>query len=464
MLRATTRAFTSLRAWLAHLAETDRLAIAREGLALRHELAALAQRLDGEKATFFPAPGGLPVPVVSGLISQRRWIAEALGVDEASLLERFRAASLAPLPWHEVDTAPVQAVVSDGPVDLADWPIPTHSELDHGPYISAALLIARNPATGVQNVSINRCQVAGPNRLGVLLLPRHAHHFYQQAEAAGEPLSIALVIGVDPATLLASQAIAPLDQDELEIAGALLGTPLDVVKCRTSDIRVPALAEIVLEGRLLPAVREPEGPFGEFPQYYGPRSDKHVIEIDTITHRENPIFHTILGGGLDHLILGAIPREATILAHLRRTFTTIRDVHLTMGGVGRYHLVVQVDPLQRGEAKNIIMAAFGAHYDVKRVVVVDADVDIHDPREVEWALATRFQADQDVIVAAGAQGSKLDPSADDGLSAKMGMDATIPPGSDPFTFTRIRTPGAADLVPEQALDPHVDVSRWLGDG
>jgi len=405
----------------------------------------VAQRLDGEKAAFFPSPGGRAAPVVSGLISQRAWIAEALGVDEAGLLERFRTASVEPAPLDSVASAPVQQVVRND-VDLADWPIPTHAEHDHGPYITAALLIARNPATGAQNVSINRCQVSGRNRLGVLLLPRHANHFYEQAEANGEALDVALVIGVDPATLLASQAIVPLDQDELEIASALHqamgGDALPVAKCRNSDILVPAEAEIVMEGRLLPAVREPEGPFGEFPQYYGPRSDKHVIEIDCITHRENPIYHTILGGGLEHLLLGSIPREATILAHLRRTFTIIRDVHLTLGGVGRYHLVVQVDPLQRGEAKNIIMAGFGAHYDVKRVVVVDADVEIHNPREVEWALATRFQADRDLLIANGAQGSKLDPSADDGFSAKMGLDATIPPGSDPFTFTRIRTPGA----------------------
>src|SRR5262249_6213687 len=156
------------------------------------------------------------------------------------------------------------------------------------------------------------------------------------------------------------------------------------------------------------------------------RSDQHVIELDALTHRAKPIFHTILGGGVEHLLLGAIPREATLLAHLRRSFPHIRDVHLSRGGTCRYHLNIQIDKKSEGEGKNIIMAAFGAHYDVKHVVVVDADVDIHDANAVEWAIATRFQADRDLVVVNEAQGSKLDPSSRDGVSAKMGLDATVP--------------------------------------
>src|SRR6185295_4574849 len=141
-------------------------------------------------------------------------------------------------------------------------------------------------------------------------------------------------------------------------------------------------------------------------------------------HRRNPIFHTIVGGGLEHLLLGAIPREATLLAHLKRSFPNVRDVHLSLGGVCRYHLYVQIAKRQEGEAKNIMLGAFAGHYDVKQVVVVDEDVDIHNPAEVEWAVATRFQADRDLVVIADAQGSKLDPSSRDGVGAKMGLDAT----------------------------------------
>lgn len=433
--------FPSLRSWVRHLAAHDHVAFANPGVSLKYELAAIANRLDGHKATLFPSPAGMDIPVVSGVVGRREWIADALGVSQTELLDSFMDASNNPIPCAEVTNAPVQTNVQRNVDIFKQLPLPTHAEEDSGPYITAGLLIARNPDTGAQNVSINRLQASGPDRLGVLILPRHAHHYLEPIEARGEDFPVAIVIGVDPLTLLASQAIAPLDQDELEISGALHGRALEVVKCVTSDVRVPAHAEIVLEGRVLAGVREPEGPFGEFPKYYGPRSDKHVIQIDAVTMRHNPLFHTILGGGLEHLLLGSIPREATILAHLRRTFTSVLDVHLSLGGVGRYHLYVKINKRQRGEAKNIIMGAFSAHYDIKHVTVVDDDVDVHDPEMVEWALATRFQADHDLVIIPNAQGSKLDPSNDDGFGAKMGMDATKPVGADPFTFLQTRIPG-----------------------
>src|SRR6516164_8674387 len=211
-----------------------------------------------------------------------------------------------------------------------------------------------------------------PPRRAASAAPRP--HVLRDGGAGGRPLEAAIVVGIDPLTLLASQAIAPIDVDELEIAGALHRRPLSVVKCLTSDLRVPAEAEIVIEGRLLPGVRAPEGPFGEFPQYYGERAERHVMEIDAVTHRKDAIFHTIVGGGLEHLLLGAIPREATLLAHLQRSLPNVRDVHLSRGGACRYHLYVQIRKRQEGEAKNIMLGAFAGHYDVKHVIVVDEDV------------------------------------------------------------------------------------------
>ena len=434
-------AVTSLREWLDHLAAHDRLAVIRPGVGLRHELAAISKRLDGERATFFPKPGGHDIAVVSGLLGDRSWIADAMGVAGSEVLARFADAAANPLPWQEVTEAPVQQVVHDNVDLLSQLPIPTHNELDSGPYISAGLMIARNPRTGIQNVSIHRCQISGPDELGVLLLPRHTNAFFEMAEQQGEALEIAIVIGVDPLTALASQAIVPIDHDELEIAGALHGAPLEVVRCVSNQVRVPAHAEIVLEGRILPRVRAPEGPFGEFPQYYGERADRHVAKIDRITHRRNPIFHTIVGGANEHLLLGAIPREATLLGHLKRSFPSVRDVHLSMGGVGRYVLYVQMQKRSEGEAKNVILGAFGGHYDLKTVIVVDEDVNIHNAREVEWAVTTRFQADRDLVVITDAQGSKLDPSANNGVGAKLGFDATVRLDAPAGKFTRIRVPG-----------------------
>ncbi|MGA7325743.1 MAG: UbiD family decarboxylase, partial [Rhodomicrobium sp.] len=312
---------------------------------------------------------------------------------------------------------------------------------DSGAYITAGLLISRNPRTGIQNVAIHRHQISGPDRLGALLLPRHTLAYQHMAEEQGQDLPVAIVIGVDPLTLLSSQAIAPLDQDELEIAGALHGAPLQVVKCLTNEVRVPAEAEIVIEGRILARDRAPEGPFGEFPQYYGERAERHVIVADLVTHRRKPLFHTIVGGGLEHLLLGAIPREATILNFLQHNFPNVRDVHLAPGGTCRYHLYIKMRKRFEGEVKNVICAAFAAHYDIKHVIAVDEDVDIHKPQDVEWAVATRFQADRDLILIPQSMGSKLDPSTQDGVGAKMGLDATKPLNASEGKFRRIFVPG-----------------------
>ena len=291
--------FSQLRDWLDHLHRTDRLAIARPGIDLRFEIAAIAKRMDGRQATFFPEPSGHSVPVISGLLSDRRWMAEALGVSNEELLRRVQSAVRDPIPWCETTLAPVQEVVHRN-VDLPKLlPLPVHNELDSGPYITAGLLIARNPRTGVQNVTIHRLQLSGKDKLGILMLPRHTMSYYRMAEEAGEDLPVTIVVGVDPATLLSSQAIVPIDFDELKIAGALHGKPLDVVRCLSNEIRIPAHAEIAIEGRILARVREPEGPFGEFPQYYGERADQHVIQVDVVTHRLKPIFHTIVGGGMN---------------------------------------------------------------------------------------------------------------------------------------------------------------------
>ena len=437
--------YRDLRQWLAYLSASDRLALASPGLALHHQVAAVAKRLENDTAVLFPSPDQHAVPVVANLLADRGWIAESLGIDQDQLLARYQHAVREPLPWTEVAAGPVQEVVHRE-VDIArQLPVPTHNELDSGPYIAAGLMIARNPENGIQNVSIHRCQINGKDRVGVLLLPRHTLAYAEMAARHDQALEIAIVIGVDPASLLASQAIVPLDFDEMTIAGALHGAPVEMVKCLTNQVRVPARAEIVLEGRILPGEAEPEGPFGEFPQYYGRRADRHVIQIDAISHRRRPIFHTIVGGGVEHLLLGGVPREATLLDSLQRNFPCVRDVHLSRGGVCRYHLVVKVDRPQPGQAKNVLMGAFAGHYDVKQVIVVDGDVDIHNPDEVEWAVATRFQADRDLVVVAGSQGSKLDPTTDDGVGAKMGLDATVPPDADDFDFTRIRVPGEREL-------------------
>ena len=461
----------SLRGWLKHLAATDRLAVAREGVSLEYELAGIAKKLDGKQAVLFPKPAGHSVPVVSGYVASRSWISEAMGTTDAELLGCYRDASEKGTPWKEIaaEDAPIRQVTVEQPDLLKLFPIPRHNEHDSAQYITAGVIIARNPKTGAQNVSIQRIQVKDGRRLQALILPRHLNAFATMAEEMGQDLPIAIVIGADPLTLLASQAVVPIDQDELEIAGSLHGAPLEVVKCSGSEIRVPAHAEIVIEGRVLANVRELEGPFGEFPRTYSPAGQHHVIAVDRVTHRKNPIFHTIIPAELEHLMLGAIPREATILGLLQRSFPNVLDAHLARGGTCRYHLYVKLKKRRESEAKNVIMAAFGAHFDVKQVIVVDDDVDVHNPTEVEWAVATRFQADRDLLVVSGAQGSPLDPSTTltgrlDGTSAKMGLDATRPLTYAGHTFTRVRIPGEETIDLAKAINskPQGILDQLLG--
>ncbi|MGH3089428.1 MAG: UbiD family decarboxylase [Rubrobacteraceae bacterium] len=444
----------TLRTWLDYLQRTDRLATIEKQVSLDFELAAVAKHLDGQKAAYFTNVEGHGVPVVSGVASTRRMFAEACETDDYGLVEKFTEAAADPRPCSPVEKseAPVKENVVLDNIDLMGMlPIPVHHEEDSGNYITAGLFIVRDPETRKQNVSIHRLQISSKDRLGALILARHTHHIHEQAEERGEPLECAVVIGVDPVTMLASQASIPFGVDELEVSSALREEPLPVVRCETVDIDVPAHAEIVIEGKILPNVREPEGPFGEFPKYYGPRSDKEVVEVSAITHRDAPIFHTIIPAGYEHLLLGGIPREASLFQMVRQTVPTVRAVHMTPGGTCRYHAVISIKKTVEGQGKNAVFAALANTFDIKHVHVVDEEVNIFDPEEVEWAMATRFQAERDLIVVHGAEGSKLDPSSDGGVSSKMGFDCTVPLESEPFDYLRIRIPGYEEVEPEDYL-------------
>lgn len=450
---------SALHDWLDRLAREELLTITRPNLPLKFGIAAVAKRLDGQKAVLFPAPGGHSIPILCGILSRREWFSDAFGVRPDQLIERVRKAVSAPIPCREVDDAPAYEFVHNKFDLTSDLPVPTFNELDSAPYLSAAMLVMRNPVTGAQNASINRCQLNGPNRLGVLIATRDTRLFYETAEAANVALEIALVIGPDPMALLASQVSAPAGQDELEIAGAMRGQPLKVVKCRTNSVRVPADAEIVLEGRILPKVREAEGPFGEFQQVYADQGLREVIEVDLLAHRRNPIFQAIVSGSREHALLGSIPKEASLLNSLQQSFPNVLDVHLTIGGSGRFHANIRLRKRAEGEAKNIIMAAFGANVSLKKVTVVDDDIDIYSQEEVEWATATRFRADRDLVIVNNALCAPLEPTSENSMSAKLGLDATKPLRTKELRYTRTFVPGENEVVLENILVPNIG-TNW----
>ena len=440
---ANPRPLRDLRDWLTTLDEIGALVTTGPNVPLRFGVLGEIEAHEGHAACFLPRPGGHDVPIVGGTIARREWVAKALGVNVSEILARFLDAVANPLPWEEADqdSAPVHEVVHRGTeIDLLGLlPVITCHERDAGPYITSGLVSATNLQTGKQNLSINRMQVHAPDKLGILMLPRDLHAYFAYAESVGRELPVTITIGHEPLTELASQAIAPRDQCELEIAGALHGAPLRVVRSYTNDVMVPADAEFSIEGRVLPHVRAPEGPFGEFPKYYTGTDLQPVIQIDCITQRTRPIYRVNNPSGIENVVIGGVPREATILERLRLNFPDVLDVRLTTGGLGRYHLVVQMRKRDYGNAKNVILGALATHYDVKHVVVVDDDIDIDDPTQVEWAIATRFQADRDLVRVEGALGSKLDPSGDRrGLNTKLGFDATVPLGEgERFLVSRI---------------------------
>ncbi|WP_035100811.1 UbiD family decarboxylase [Aneurinibacillus terranovensis] len=450
----------TFRTWMQYLQSKDRLAVIDKNVSLQYEVAAVSKKLDGKKATYFTAVEGYSIPVVSGICSSREDFAEALETDQHGIIPKFTEAVASPTPCRLVDhtEAPVKENIILENINLMKmFPIPVHHEKDSGNYITAGLFIVRDPVTRKQNVSIHRLQVSGKDKLGALILPRHTFHLYKQAEEEGRALECAIVIGVDPVTLLASQASTPYGVDELEIAGSLRGEPLEVVRCETVDIDVPAFAEIVLEGKILPHVREPEGPFGEFPKYYGPRSNKEVVQITAVTHRNNPIFYTIVPAGYEHLLLGGIPREASLFQTIRQTVPSVKAVHMSPGGTCRYHAIVSIKKRNEGEAKNAIIAAFANSFDIKHVVVVDEEVDIFNMEEVEWAIATRFQAEKDLVLVHSSQGSKLDPSTEEGVGSKMGLDCTVPLNSEPMRYLKVYIPGYDEIKVDDYINSEATI-------
>ena len=433
-----------LRDWLAELDRQGLLKHIHKSVSPINELAAVGKKLEPAYGALFENVEGSDMSVVTGLVTSRNSIAHSLGMTYPELMERFTHALSEPTPCKVVDgkgLAIKKNILLGDQVDLGLLPACVHHEKDGGRYLTAALCVTKDPATGIRNVAIHRHEVQDRNHLGALLLPRHTNQLFAQAEAAGRPLEIALAIGVHPALLLASQATTQLGVDEFEIGGTLLGEPVELTKCETVDIEVPVESEIILEGRILPNVREEEGPFGEYPRTYGPKAPRHVIEITAITYRDHPIYHTIIPATMEHFLLGAISREATMMQVIRQATPNVKNVHITPASGCRYHAVIQLDQKHDGEAKNAMFAAFTSSTEIKHVVVVDPDIDIYDMQDVEWAIANRVQAARDVFIIPNAMGNKLDPSSRNGASDKMGIDATIPMSEDRERFQKIRIAG-----------------------
>jgi 2,5-furandicarboxylate decarboxylase 1 len=402
----------------------------------RYEITALVAKLEKEgrrrPVLLFENVSGTTFPVLTNLHASRTRLAAAIGAAPDQMLQTYLRAMDRPIAPRIVSHGPVKEVVrraSD--VDLLSLPQIVHHERDAGPYVTAAISFARDPTSETWNCAYNRLMIQGRDRTSIhLTLGKHLWEFHKLAEARGEPLPVAFAIGVHPAIALGALAIGSIDEDERAIMGALLREPLELVKCETSDVLVPAHAEIVLEGEILPQARTPEGPFGEFTGYSLGERQREIVRYTAMTHRRDAMFQDITVAHLDHLLLSTIPMEANLYRAVRAMVPSVRAVRVP----SPFTCYVSIEQRLPGQAKNAIMAVFGADLYMKRVVIVDHDVDVFDDRQVNWALATRCQPDRDIAIVTHARGSDLDPSTrEDGYTAKWGVDATAKPSLGGYT-------------------------------
>jgi 2,5-furandicarboxylate decarboxylase 1 len=431
----------------------------------RFEMPALMEQIDGERRGYiFENVKGARFPVVGGLLNRLECYGWALGTKpgepfgQADLDARIEAAKVAGIPPREVPTGPVKDVVRRGDdINLHELPVPTYFELDSGPFITAAVGVSRNPATGKLNVGFYRTLILGKQLMAVNASSlSDLRRFYQAAEASGESMPIALAIGVPPAVLMAASCKLPPDHPEFDLAGGLHGSAIDLVKCETSDLLVPAGAEMVIEGRV-DFSRKIENVLGEFAGQYGPETAP-VTEVTAITHRRDAMFYTILAGrNPEHNTVGAIATygvQRALVNTVRKQFPQIRamNVFLEPKLGAMLHAVVAIDKQSDEEPRELIRAIFaaaGGFFPVsritKRIIVVDEDINVNDQQDVEWAIWSRVADAAKFMVIPDVESWELERCAKDGKgSLRIGIDATMDM-EDREKLKRPIIPGAAGI-------------------
>ena len=436
---------TSLRQFIERARHAGHLIEIHREVSPQLELARVAAALDG-KPVLFRHVAGSEYPVLVGAGSAREYFALGLGVGAGQLIGKMTDALAHPVTPEMVESAPCQQVVEHA-VDLRRLPILTHLPTDRAPYITAGVAVICDPDYG-RNVSFHRLMVLGPCTLAARIVEGRGTD--TAWKKCGDKLPVAICIGNSLPVLLAASMSPSKGVDELGIANAMSPTPL--IQCKTVDLQVPAETEIVLEGHITHSLTD-EGPFLDLTETMDFVRQQPVIEIDCITRRQAAIYQALLPGKLEHKLLMGMPKEPTIFTAVNEV-CECRDVLITPGGTSWLHAVVSIVKRGPEDGRRAIEAAFKGHGSLKHVVVVDDDINLHDPAEVEWAIATRFQADRDLVVLSDQPGSSLDPSAthvpgQKTRTAKMGLDATISWGASHKEYEKVRY--------EQ-----VDANKYLG--
>lgn len=404
------------------------------------ELTGVVEKLENEKkypGVLFNNVKGSKIPVFINSMASYRRLALSLDMTLEQAIEEYSVREANPLPLKEVssDQAPVHEVVLTGDdVDLGILPFTHHNEHDAGKYISAGISLVKDRASGKINAGMYRLQIQSKNEMGFMVNPiNHANYVRIDYEEANEDMPVAIVIGHHPAVYMGSVSKVFGVGGELEVAGGLMGESLEMVQAKTIDMLVPARSEIVIEGIIKPGRRRFEGPFGEWPRYYAKEGEQPVIEVTAITMRRDAICQDLLNAHAEHHLLGALPRMGSIYRQVKSVVPHMKAVNLPLSGTGRVFCYISIKKRAEGEPKQAAFAALTTEPNIKHVIIVDEDIDVFDENDVQWAVATRFEADRDLIIMPNCMGGHLNPTSYDyermekgPMQTKLIMDATKP--------------------------------------
>ena len=431
---------SDLRTYINQVKKIKELQTVTSKVSTKYEIAGITAKVDGSNAVLFENIKESSFRLVSNLVGTRKRFALAVG----SKMEKDIHSKII----SAIKKAKRPKVVSSGKFmdnqskNLLSVPIVTHFEKESGPFITSSIAYATNPETGKQNSSFHRLMPIDKTHLSIRMVEdRHLHRCFMDAKDHGEDLKIAITVGVHPAVSIAGAYQAEWGKDEIDIANSLLGGKLGLTKLHYSGLNVPSGAEMVFEGKILQDKTHPEW-MVEMLQTYDHKREQPVFELENLFYRNNPIFHDVLSGFSEHRLLMGMPIESKLNGDLKKAFSQTKQVSMTNGGCNWLHAVVQIKKKAESDPKEIIKKTFESHRSLKQVTIVDEDIDPNNAEAVEYAMATRFQADEDLVILTKVRGSSLDPSSDQKRlqTAKMGIDATRSLSKRPEGFELAKIP------------------------
>ncbi|MFX1518531.1 MAG: UbiD family decarboxylase [Promethearchaeota archaeon] len=440
-----------LRTFLTEQETNEHLIQITKPVSLKYELSALLNKLDNGPTILFENTDTNQMKIVGNTCASRQSLCMALQKDKKSLHDTIINAMNSPRTPKKISFSSLQDRMQYAP-DLTRLPIPTFYEKDRGPYLTASLVFAKSPTSGIQNASFHRMLVIDKTHLAIRLVPRTLYKFHQLAKELKQSLPIAIAIGLHPAVHIGASTPLPYEFDEMSVANTLMNDTLTVVPTPSLQIDVPSHAEIILEG-YIHQEETIEGPFTDITGTYDEKRSQPIVEITNMVFRKDTLFQTILPGGMEHKLLMGFPKEAKIYEYAKNVVPDVHAVNLSAGGSGWLHAIISLTKQKQGDAKNAIFAAFAAHPSLKICTVVDEDIDVYDINDVEWAICTRVQADEDIFILPKCRGSSLDPSGDQQalLTTKMGVDATRDLMKPKELFEKAKIPGEDEIDPSRYL-------------